>query len=122
MYPAVGVAMQSIRNALHRGTIDIHARAAELNLQRPQKPVSTRSRTQAALGSKSTSVARGLHASSRSSQWAADVLRREGYTPVYAQRRSDASLEETGFWVVGARLLSRQELEALADKHKKGRA
>ena len=47
-----------------------------------------------------------------------DVGRILTYNPVYAQRRSDTSLEGTGIWVVGRMLLSRSEVEALARKCK----
>ena len=35
---------------------------------------------------------------------AVTILRQRRYTPVHAQRLSDASTEQTGFWVVGRKV------------------
>jgi len=44
-------------------------------------------------------------------------LRRRGYTPVYAQRSSELSTDETGLWVVGRKVLTVDEVIALADRN-----
>jgi hypothetical protein len=116
LYQRDDVAMQKIRDTLHRGTHDIHARAAVLGLVRPKRnhPASTVQRRPSA-----TAVVK-KPVQNNEAKWAVDILRRQGYSPVYAQRRSDSSMEETGLWVVGTRLLSRDEVVALALKHKLG--
>lgn len=47
---------------------------------------------------------------------AVTTLRRRGYTPVHAQRSSETSTEETGLWVVGRKLLTVNEVIALAER------
>jgi hypothetical protein len=48
---------------------------------------------------------------------AANILRRQGFAPVYAQRLSDFSTKETGLCVVGTRLMKPDELAELASKY-----
>jgi hypothetical protein len=118
LYQNIDVSMQKIRDTLHRGTHDIHARAAFLSLVRPSREHQTKkSSTNGAPRTKAV-VTRPIHRNAP--HWAVDVLRRQGYSPVFAQRRSDLSMEETGYWIVGTRLLSRAELEALALKYRRG--
>jgi hypothetical protein len=45
------------------------------------------------------------------------TLRRRGYTPVHAQRSSEASTEETGLWVVGRKVLTVNEVISLAERY-----
>jgi hypothetical protein len=49
---------------------------------------------------------------------AVTTLRRRGYTPVHAQRSSEASTEETGLWVVGRKLLTVDEVITLAESYR----
>lgn len=112
MYTCANAPMQLIRNTLHRNTHDIHGRADELGLVRPnreaRKIVPPLPKTQP------TPPFRG--AASLPAAQAANILRRHGYAPVYAQRCSDHSTSETGLWVVGRKLLRPDELTALAVK------
>jgi len=48
---------------------------------------------------------------------AVTTLRRRGYSPVHAQRSSESSTEETGLWVVGRKLLTVDEVIALAESY-----
>jgi hypothetical protein len=115
MYTRIDAPMQLIRDTLHRSGPDIHDRARKLGLERPERP-----------GHKQRLVAKRVNAPPRTARSftrlarAADTLRRFGYTPVYAQRESASSMEETGLWVVGRKLMKPDELIRLADKYERG--
>jgi hypothetical protein len=115
MYTRIDMPMQLIRDTLHRSGPDIHERARRLGLQRPQRP--GREQHRPPLNRHVSPVL--PQASTRLAQAAATTLRRCGYAPVYAQRGSDLSTKETGLWVVGARLMTLDELVELARKYER---
>ena len=114
LYPQLEVSMQKIRNTLHRGTHDIHGRAETLHLARPKRTLGTNPGRNVEHNAKSLAEVRAF----AQLDWAITLLRRLGYCPVHAERRSDTSIEETGRWVVGRRILSRDEFVALAQKRR----
>ena len=111
MYTRIDAPMQLIRDTLHRGGPEIHERARELGLERPQRPGQkphrppTREPVPPVTAYRFGPLAR-----------AADTLRRYGYSPVYAQRHSTSSTRQTGRWVVGTKLMKPDELIELAKK------
>ena len=100
--------IQAIRERLHRSAEDIHERARLLGLARPKNEVRLRNRANAAPHHGFLSGRLGR---------AVTTLRRRGYTPVHAQRASELSIEETGLWVVGRKVLTVDEVITLAERY-----
>ena len=107
VYPHSDMPIQAIRNALHRSAKNIHERARLLGLVRPRNEVRLTNRAKAAPHQGFLSGRLGR---------AVTTLRRRGYTPVHAQRSSEASTEETGWWVVGRKVLTVDEVITLAER------
>ena len=108
MYRHSDMPIQAICSALHRSTEDIHERAHLLGLIRPKNEVRLTNRAKAAPHQGFLSGRLGR---------AVTTLRQRGYKPVYAQRLSDASTEETGLWVVGRKVLTVDEVITLAESY-----
>jgi hypothetical protein len=106
MYRHSDMPIQAIRTALHRSAEDIHERAHLLGLARPKNEVRLTNRAKA-------TPLRGFLTGRLGH--AVTTLRRRGYTPVHAQRASELSIEETGLWVVGRKVLTVDEVIALAE-------
>jgi hypothetical protein len=107
MYVRDDTPIQLIRDTLHRGGPDIHARARELGLQRPGRSPSDEKRD----------TPWGLP---RALEKAAETLRRNGFAPVYAERLSIRSTRLTGRWVVGIKVMEPDQLMELARKYENG--
>ena len=99
--------IQAIRKALHRNAEDIRERARLLGLARPKDEVRLTNRAKAAPHQGFLSARLGR---------AVTTSRRRGYTPVHAQRSSELTTEETGLWVVGRKVLTVDEVIALAER------
>jgi hypothetical protein len=108
MYRHSDMPIQAIRNALHRSAEDIHERARLLGLARPKNEVRLTNRAKA-------TPPRGFLTGRLGN--AVTTLRRRGYTPVHAQRASELSIEETGLWVVGRKVLTVDEVITLAERY-----
>jgi len=108
VYRHSDMSIQAIRNALHRSGEDIHERAHLLGLARPKNEarLTNRARVAPHQGFLSGRLGRAV-----------TTLRRRGYMPVHAQRSSELTTEETGLWVVGRKVLTVDEVIALAERY-----
>jgi len=109
MYGHPDMPVKAIRSALHRSAEDIHERAHPLGLSRAKKE------NEAGLANRAKAIPQRGFLTGRLGH-AVTTLRRRGYMPVHAQRASELTTEETGMWVVGRKVLTVDEVIALAEK------
>jgi hypothetical protein len=106
-YQRSDMTIKAIRNALRRSLPAIHERAHLLGLSRAKHEVrlSKLARAKPHHGFLTGRLSRAV-----------TTLRRRGYSPVHAQRSSEESVEETGLWIVGQKLLTPDEVITLAER------